>query len=97
MCIRDRDLTLSVLSTAPSGLFAHGDLVLKDVSETRLDDNASAPLADARPPKNPPAVVVKVPERTVDTTLSAERLLARILTPERMSIATLLDLSLIHI
>ena len=41
--------------------------------------------------------MVKVPERTVDTTLSAERLLARILTPERMSIATLLDLSLIHI
>ena len=86
-----KDLTLSVLSTAPNGLFAHGDLVLKDVSETRLDDNAAETLADARPPKNPPAVVVKVPERTVDTTLSAERLLARVLTPERMSIVTLLD------
>lgn len=86
-----KDLTLSVLSTAPNGLFAHGDLVLKDVSETRLDDNAAETLADARPPKNPPAVVVKLPERRVDTTLSAERLLARVLTPERMSIVTLLD------
>ena len=86
-----KDLTLSVLSTAPTGLFTHGDLVLKDVSETRLDENAAEALADARPPKNPPATVVKVPERTVDTTLSAERLLARVLTPERMSIVTLLD------
>ena len=42
-------------------------------------------------PKNPPAAVVKVPERTIDTTLSAERLIARVLTPERMSIVTLLD------
>lgn len=48
-----KDLTLSVLSTAPNGLFAHGDRVLKDVSETRLDDNAAETLADARPPKNP--------------------------------------------
>ena len=86
-----KDLTLSVLSTAPTGLFAHGDLVLKDVSETRLDADASEALANARPPRNPPASVVKVPERTIDTTLSAERLLARVLTPERMSIVTLLD------
>ena len=35
--------------------------------------------------------MVKVPERTIDTTLSAERLIARVLTPERMSIVTLLD------
>lgn len=86
-----KDQTLTALSTAPTGSFAHGDLVLKDVSETRLDDDAADALADARQPKNPPASVVKLPERTVDTTLSAERLLARVLTPERMSIITLLD------
>lgn len=85
-----KNLTLSVLSTAPVGVFSHGDLVLKDVSETRLDDEAADALANARPPKNPPAAVVKVPERTIDTTLSAERLIARVLTPERMSIVTLL-------
>ncbi|WP_417223852.1 LPS export ABC transporter permease LptG [Achromobacter spanius] len=86
-----KDQTLTALSTAPTGSFAHGDLVLKNVSETRLDDDAADALADARQPKNPPASVVKLPERTVDTTLSAERLLARVLTPERMSIITLLD------
>lgn len=87
----EKNLTLSVLSTAPVGVFAHGDLILKDVSETRLDDNAALTLADARPPQHPPAIVVKMPERSIDTSLSAERLLARVLTPERMSIVTLLD------
>lgn len=86
-----KDLTLSALSTAPTGTFARGDLVLKDVAETRLDNEAASALANARPPKNPPATVVKLPERSIDTTLSAERLLARVLTPERMSIVTLLD------
>ncbi|MDF8362184.1 LPS export ABC transporter permease LptG [Achromobacter anxifer] len=86
-----KDLTLSALSVAPTGQFTHGDLVLKDVTETRLDDDAADALANARPPKNPPASVVKMPERKIDTTLSAERLLARVLTPERMSIVTLLD------
>ncbi|MCT4541715.1 LptF/LptG family permease, partial [Pseudomonas aeruginosa] len=86
-----KDLTLSALSTAPTGSFTRGDLVLKDVSETRLDAEAAEALANARPPKNPPATVIKLPERSIDTTLSAERLLARVLTPERMSIVTLLD------
>ena len=86
-----KDQTLSALSTAPTGLFTQGDLLLKDVTETRLDDEAAEALANARPPKHPPATVVKLPERNIDTTLSAERLLARVLTPERMSIATLLD------
>ena len=86
-----KDLTLSAMSTAPSGVFAHGDLVLKNVVETRLDDQAADALADARPPKHPPASVVRLPERTIDTTLSPERLIARVLTPERMSLATLLD------
>ena len=86
-----KDQTLSVLSTSPLGLFLHGDLWLNNVTETRLDDQAAEALANARPPKNPPATVVKVQERRIDTTLSAERLLARVLTPERMSIATLLD------
>ena len=44
-----KNLTLSVLSTAPVGVFSHGDLVLKDVSETRLDDEAADALANARP------------------------------------------------
>ena len=85
-----KNLTLSVLSTAPVGVFSHGDLVLRTCPRpawtTRPPTRWPTPA-----PKNPPAAVVKVPERTIDTTLSAERLIARVLTPERMSIVTLLD------
>jgi lipopolysaccharide export system permease protein len=35
--------------------------------------------------------VTKLPQRELDTTLSASRLMARVLTPERMSVGTLLD------
>jgi len=85
------DLELSTMSTAATGALADGKLVLKDVVETRIDETASEALADAKPPAHPPASVAKVPELSLDTTLSPERLLARVLTPERMSILTLLD------
>ncbi len=87
----DKGLTLSTLSTADSGQFTKNDLLLKNVTETRLDPKAADALANARNPEHPPATVVKVPERVIDTSLTQERLIARVLTPERMSIVTLLD------
>lgn len=84
-------LELASLSTAATGKFTDGDLVMTDVVQTNIDDKAAEALANARQPTTPPANVVKVPTVRLDTTLSAERLLARVLTPERMSAATLLD------
>lgn len=82
---------LTTLSTAATGTFTSNKLLLHDVVETRLDDEAAQALADAKPPQTPPAQVTKLPQRELDTTLSPDRLLARVLTPERMSIGTLLD------
>src|SRR5690606_36069453 len=56
-----------------------------------VDDEAAQALANAKQPKTKPAQVTKVPQRELDTTLSPDRLLARVLTPERMSLSTLLD------
>lgn len=85
------DLELASLSTAATGRFSDGDLVMTDVVQTRLDERATQALANARQPSAPPAEVVNLPTLRLDTTLNGERLLARVLTPERMSAATLID------
>ncbi|OZI47576.1 LPS export ABC transporter permease LptG [Bordetella genomosp. 5] len=85
------NLELQGLAQAASGRFQDGDLILTDVTETRIDDEAAQALANGKPPERKPAQVVKVPELRLDTTLSGERLLARVLTPERMSLVTLID------
>ncbi|SAI72723.1 permease [Bordetella ansorpii] len=86
-----KDLELTATWQAASGTLGNGSLTLTDVVQTRLDPKAPEALANARPPEQPPAQVTRLPELTLDTTLSPERLLARVLTPERMSIVTLLD------
>ena len=45
------DLEMTALWTAPNGRFSRGDLVLTDVSETRIDEHAPSVLADAKQPK----------------------------------------------
>ena len=85
------DLELASLSTAATGRFSDGDLVMTDVVQTRLDERAAQALATARQPSAPPAEVINLPTLRLDTTLNGERLLARVLTPERMSAATLID------
>jgi lipopolysaccharide export system permease protein len=87
----DPGLGLTSLSTAERGTFADDKLVLHDVTITQLDDDAAQALANAKQPVNPPASVKKIPQRELDTTLNPTRLLARVLTPERMSISTLVD------
>ncbi|MDQ8034281.1 LPS export ABC transporter permease LptG [Bordetella genomosp. 1] len=85
------NLELQSLAQASDGRFQDGDLVLTNVTETRIDAQAAEALANGKPPERPPASVVKVPDLRLDTTLNGERLLARVLTPERMSLATLID------
>lgn len=84
-------LTLSVMSQAKSGKFVKGKLEMQDVVETHIDPNIKSVLADAKVTGKPAATVKQLPQQTIDTTLSSERLVARILTPERMSLAALHD------
>ena len=84
-------LTLSVMSQAKSGKFVKGKLEMQDVVETHIDPNIKSVLADAKVTGKPAATVKQLPQQTIDTTLSSERLVARILTPERMSLAALQD------
>lgn len=82
---------LTSMSQAKSGYFGNDTLVLKDVTETKIDANAVAALANAKVPATPTTTIVTLPTRTLSTTLTPERLIARILEPERMSIFVLLD------
>jgi lipopolysaccharide export system permease protein len=82
---------LTMLSQAKEGYFDKGNLILKDVTETLINSNAVAALANAKAPDTPITQVKTLPTRVLRTTLTPERLIARILTPERMSIAVLLD------
>ncbi len=82
---------LIAMSQAATGKFETGRIILSDVTETHISPNAQEALADATVPTKPMAEVRKTAERTIETSLSAERLVARILTPERMSILALRD------
>jgi lipopolysaccharide export system permease protein len=92
------DLELRSVSQSNRGVIRPGGrMVLSDVTQTLIDDDAAQALADARPPARPPATVAQQKRLQLSTTLSPERLLARVLTPERMSIASLLDyISYLH-
>lgn len=82
---------LTTLSRAKTGTFADGKLILENVVENRIGEQALSSLADAKVPDVPMSSVHKVDRRELDTTLTPERLLARVLMPERMSMLTLLD------
>ncbi|MFC4278930.1 LPS export ABC transporter permease LptG [Achromobacter aloeverae] len=86
-----KDQELIALSKAERGVFSNGTLVMENVTENRISADAVDALDKAEPPKEPIQQVIKLPRRVLSTTLTAERLLARVLTPERMSVATLLD------
>jgi lipopolysaccharide export system permease protein len=82
---------LLAVSTADKGVFANGKLTLENVTVNRVSPKAADELENAKPPSGNLLTVEKQPTRSLDTTLTAERLLARVLTPERMSLVTLLD------
>lgn len=78
-------------SQATDGRFGDGKLILDHVTENKIDSDAISALANAKHPTAPVTTVDTVAERTLATTLTPDRLIARILTPERMSIIDLLD------
>lgn len=84
-------VTLVSMSQADAGRFIDGKLVMKNVVENKISPAAKNALADAQVTEGPLMVVQNLPERTIETTLTAERLVARILTPERMSLFALRD------
>ncbi|MFT0851457.1 LPS export ABC transporter permease LptG [Achromobacter sp. F4_2707] len=82
---------LTSISQAEHGQFTDGTLLLKNVTETIIDESSVQALADTTPPSAPVTRVEQRAERLLNTTLTPERLIARVLTPERMSILDLAD------
>jgi lipopolysaccharide export system permease protein len=82
---------LGAFSQAKNGHFTNGTLVLDDVTQTQIDAHSVSALANAVKPAEPLTRTTTLPQRTLETTLTSDRLIARILTPERMSILDLLD------
>ncbi|HEX7386008.1 MAG TPA: LPS export ABC transporter permease LptG [Castellaniella sp.] len=83
--------SLASFTQAKTGRFTHGKLDLSDLTETRIEPESTSALSDASAPTAPIAKVLHQDKRTINTSLTPERLIARILTPERMSISDLLD------
>jgi lipopolysaccharide export system permease protein len=82
---------LASFSQANEGRFKAGELILSNVTETRIADDAVEALKTTQPPQTALTRILNTPERTLKTTLTPERLIARVLTPERMQIFDLLD------
>lgn len=83
--------TLSLVAQSEAGRFVDGKLVMQKVTENHIAPSLEQTLADAQVSKIPSATVTQSAERSFDTSLTAERLVARILTPERMSFFALQD------
>lgn len=82
---------LTRFSQADSGYFERGNLVMDNVTESQISPLAIEALDNAKAPDQPLNIIKKVKQRVIPTTLTAERLIARILEPERMSIKVLTD------
>lgn len=82
---------LEQLSQAQRGVFEGDQLRLFDVTDNLVNDNALAALADGLPSDKPVISVNAEPTRMLVTSLTPARLVARIATPEKMSLATLWD------
>ena len=82
-------LTSAVM--AGEGRFDDGRMTLTDVTDHRVAPGADDALKDAKPTTRPLLQVKHETQKQFSTSLTGERLLARVLTPERMSLVTLLD------
>ena len=87
----DADQELLAFSQAKEGRFDNGELILRDVTRLGIDEHAVQALADTAVPAAALTHLDTLETRALDTSLTAERLMARVLTPERMSVITLLD------
>lgn len=82
---------LHMFSQAKQGRFENGELIMQGVTQLTIDEHAVEALADTAAPAAALTQLNTLESRVFDTSLTAERLIARVLTPERMSIITLLD------
>ena len=85
------DNRLQQLSQADRGIFEADSLRLFNVRDNQIAPNALDALSDGLPAKQPIMVVNRQETRLIDTTLTPGRLVARIATPEKMSLVTLWD------
>jgi len=84
-------LTLSLVTQSETGRFVDGKLVMQKVTENHIAPSIEQTLSDAKASTTPSVTVTQSAERSFETSLSADRLVARILTPERMSLLALND------
>jgi lipopolysaccharide export system permease protein len=84
-------LALSLIAQSETARFIDGKLVMQKVTENHIDPSIEKTLSDAKASTTPSVTVTHSAERSFDTSLSADRLVARILTPERMSLLALYD------
>lgn len=87
----DADQELQMFSEAKEGRFENGELILQNITQLTIDEHAVQALADTAAPAAALTHLDTLDSRSLGTSLTAERLIARVLTPERMSIITLLD------
>ncbi len=82
---------LNMVAQAPAGQFTDSELVLRDVTETHLSELSHQALSQDQAPDEALVRIEKRPELTLQTTLTPDRLIARVVTPERMSLLDLKD------
>ncbi|OVZ59879.1 LPS export ABC transporter permease LptG [Pigmentiphaga sp. NML030171] len=82
---------LASITQAKTASFGTNELRLHDVAITTVSPTLESSLHAGTRATQAPVVVTREAERTVSTTLTPELLLARVLTPERMSFTDLLD------
>ena len=84
-----RQLTSTM--TAASGVFGTGQIVLSEVTVNAISVETESALAKGSRSIAPAVVVSKTAIHTLPTSLTPELLIARVLTPERMSFIDLFD------
>jgi len=87
----DDGINLSRRVQAKRGLFEEGQLTLLDITRTVIPADAMSALAKGTPPGEPIIKLESVEKSQLDTSLTPARLVARIATPERMSLSVLWD------
>lgn len=85
----DKDQGLRALLRAEEGSFDAGKLILGNVTANEIGPQALHALADAQPTTQGSITVVDEARRELSTSLTSELLMARVLTPERMSVVNL--------
>lgn len=85
------DNRLQTLTQAQRGVFEGESLRLVNVTDNKITGDAVASLAEGERSLEPMMVVGREDSRLIQTSLTPARLVARIATPEKMSLATLLD------